>query len=97
MNIPAPVWYIAAGAVAVFLVLRAIGKLGAGAADAAASAGEAVASSAFDFLHPSLSADVFNQPTIVDAVPVAGGGYTCPSGYTLKYGAHRGNYCLRDS
>lgn len=85
-NIPPIVWLLGAGVVGYFVFRKRIQA----ALEAPARAGEAISSSIFDALHPSLSKEEFNKPTIV---PPDGSG-KCPSGYKYKVGL-KGPYCLR--
>lgn len=87
-----PNWVVPVAAVGVMLyAIRKLKDVGA----VARNAGESASRSVFDFLHPSLSPENYNKPTLVNAQMV-NGAYTCPKGYRYKLSAQGAHLCFRE-
>jgi hypothetical protein len=71
--------------------------------EAAKQAGEKLSQTAFDLLHPELSKEEYNKPTVLKATVVkrqqgttTWNAYTCPSGYRYKKTAQGEHLCFRE-
>jgi hypothetical protein len=86
-----------------FFVLRQLQTMFKGGTEAAKQAGEKLSQTAFDLLHPELSKEEYNKPTVLKATVVkrqqgttTWNAYTCPSGYRYKKTAQGEHLCFRE-